>query len=334
MKKFLLEMLAIVLAAGALVALLDARRVFAQEEGNNHTGKRWYYLYKYAKQKKNAIDVLVLGNSHAYTGLLPEVLSKELGQRCFILASQGNRITDSYYMLEEALTVCKPKLLVIETYTIRDYRQRRLSGIDLNCQFQSFENRRNTWLKLKSTPFLFSVENAPYAWSQTLRNHSYLFDDPALVAYNWKHPAPPVYRDKEYLGRFIRFTSGLEEPTLERYRREGPPEDGAAMTVGADAEHSVRKILALCRKKGIKVMFLTIPMYHGHIAHPEALHANLAPVIGNYPWLDLQNPAYNDFFTPDCFENTYNANQHQTSTGAYKTSVLLARFILNDSRNK
>ncbi len=44
MKKFILEILTIVLAAGALVALLDARRVFAQEEGNNHTGKRWYYL--------------------------------------------------------------------------------------------------------------------------------------------------------------------------------------------------------------------------------------------------------------------------------------------------
>lgn len=334
MRRFILEILAIVLLAGGVVALLDARRVFAQEEGNNHTGKRWYYLYKYAKQKKNAIDVLVLGNSHAYTGLLPEVLSKELGRRCFILASQGNRITDSYYMLEEALTVCKPKLLVIETYTIRNYRQRQLSGIDLSCQFQSFENRRNTWLKLKSTPFLFSVDNAPYAWSQTLRNHSYLFDNPSLVSYNWKHPVPPAYRDKEYLGRFVRFTTGLEEPTLERYRREGPPEDGAAMTVGADAERSVQKILALCRKKGIKVMFLTIPMYHGHIAHPEALHANLAPVIGNYPWLDLQAPVYNDFFTPDCFENTYNANQHQTSTGAYKTSLLLARFILNDSRNK
>lgn len=334
MRRFILEILAIVLLAGGVVALLDARRVFAQEEGNNHTGKRWYYLYKYAKQKKNAIDVLVLGNSHAYTGLLPEVLSKELGRRCFILASQGNRITDSYYMLEEALTVCKPKLLVIETYTIRNYRQRQLSGIDLSCQFQSFENRRNTWLKLKSTPFLFSVDNAPYAWSQTLRNHSYLFDNPSLVSYNWKHPVPPAYRDKEYLGRFVRFTTGLEEPTLERYRREGPPEDGAAMTVGADAERSVRKILALCKKKGIKVMFLTIPMYHGHIAHLEALHANLAPVIGNYPWLDLQAPVYNDFFTPDCFENTYNANQHQTSTGAYKTSLLLARFILNDSRNK
>ena len=327
MKKFITEILAIVLAAGALVALLDARRVFAQEENNNHTGKRWYYLYKYGKQKRSAIDVLVLGNSHAYTGLLPEVLSEQLGRRTFLLASQGNRITDSYYMLEEALTVCKPKLLVIETYTIRDYRQRKMTGVDLSCQFQSFENRRNVWLKLKSTPTLFSVDNAPYAWSQTLRNHSYLFDNPALVSYNLKHPGAPVYKDKEYLGRFIRFTSGLEEATLERYRREGPPEDGAAMTVGEDAARSVRKILSLCRKKGIRVMFLTIPMYHEHIAHPEALHAHLAPVIGNCPWLDLQAPVYNDFFTPDCFENTYNANQHQTSTGAWKTSLLLARFI-------
>lgn len=99
------------------------------------------------------------------------------------------------------------------------------------------------------------------------------------------------------------------------------------MTVGADAARSTEKILRLCRKKGIRVMFLTIPMYHAHIAHPEALHANLAPVIGNTPWLDLQDPAYDEVFGPECFENTYKENQHQTSTGAYRTSLLLARFI-------
>lgn len=327
MKRFVLEILAITVLVCAAVAAIDSRRVFAQEDGNNHTGKRWFYLYKYGKQKKSGIDVLVLGNSHSYTGLLPEQLSQALGKRCFILASQGNRITDSYYMLEEALTVVKPKLLVVETYTIRDYSQRKLTGADLNCQFQSFENRRNFWLKLKSTPVLFSADNAPYAWSTTLRNHSYIFDNTKLLKYNLENPREPVYRDKEYLGRFIRFTSGLTEHTLERYRTEGAPEDGKSLTVGRDAMRSIEKIKSLCKKKGIRLIFLTIPMYHEHIANPKALHDNLAPVVGDYPWLFLQDPLYDSIFTPDCFEDTYKKNQHQTSTGAYRTSILLSEFI-------
>ncbi|MBO4447355.1 MAG: hypothetical protein J5764_04450 [Bacteroidales bacterium] len=327
MRRFLAEIFAAVAVIIGTVYLCDARRIFAQEESNNHTGKRWHYLYKYGKQKNGGIDVLILGNSHSYTGLLPENLSSYLGKRCFILASQGNRITDSYYMLEEALTVTKPKLLVIETYTIRDYKQREMKGIDLSCQFQSFENRRNSWLKLKSTPALFSVDNAPYAWSQTIRNHSYIFENRELLKYNLEHPKAPVYKDKDYLGRFIRFTEGLSSATLAKYTTDGPAEDGRDLTVGADAARSVEKIKALCRKKGIKLMFLTIPMYHQHICNPEALHENLAPCIGDSPWLDLQEHIYDEFFTPDCFEDTYNKNQHQTAQGAAKSSILLAQFI-------
>ena len=170
-------------------------------------------------------------------------------------------MTDCFYMLEEALTVVHPQLLVIETYPLADYKQKELSGISLSCQYQSFENRRNIWLKLKSTPALFSLDNAPFAWSRTLRNHSYIFEKQKLILHNFKNPPPPVYEDEEYLGRFISFTEGLTQATLDRYAAEGPPVDGKDMIVGKEAEQALARIRALCEEKGIRVMFLTIPMY-------------------------------------------------------------------------
>lgn len=327
MKRFVLEMLATLAVVICLVAVCDHRRVFAQEEDNNHTGKAWHYLYRYAEPDSGGIDVMILGNSHAYTGILPDLMTETLHKRSFILAAQGVYITDCYYMLEEALTVVHPQLLVIETYTLADYKQKELTGISLNSQFQSFENRKNVWLKLKSTPALFSLENAPFAWSRTLRNHSYLFDNTLLVLYNLKNPHPPVYENEEYLGRFVSFTSGLTQATLDRYDKEGPPVDGNDMTVGKEAEQALAKIRALCEKKGIRVMFLTVPMYHLHIQHRSGLEKNLATHIGDTPWLDLQYPGYDKIFTEDCFEDTYSPNQHQTVRGAYFTTSYLNAFI-------
>lgn len=320
---------ALILGAAAVIgviALCDSRRVFAQEEMNNHTGKSWHYLYKYA-QAKMPVDVLILGNSHAYTGIQPAHMSRMMGKRCFILASQGNYATDAYYMLEEALSIVKPKMVIVETYLIRDYKQRELSPADLNCQFQSFENRRNVKMKLKSTPELFAVDDIPYAWSATLRNHSYIFENRALLKYNLQHPQAPEYKDKEYLGRFVRFMKGLSEETMERYRTEGAPVDGAKMTVSEDARNAVSRIKALCKQKRVKLMFLTIPMYHEHITNAEALRSNLDPLVGDYAWLFLQAQAFDSYFTPDCFEDTYGENQHQTAGGALKTTDVLVDFI-------
>jgi len=330
---FVIESIAIFAVVIAVICVLDSRRVFSQEENNNHTGRRWNALYA-MKGKNNAADILVLGNSHAYCGLLPEVVEEITGLSCFILASQGNFVTDSYYMLEEALTLVKPKILVVETYLMRDYVQKEMTDGNLNCQFQSFENRRNFCLKLKSTPVLFSADNAPYAWSKTLRNHSYLFEKPDLVKFNLKHPESQLPKEKNYKGRFICFQNGLTDPVLERYKKEGPPVNGASMVVGEQARLYCRKIISLCQKNGIRVVFLTIPMYKEHISNVQTYHSNLSEAIGSSPWLDLQQSEFNQYFNENCFEDTYKQNQHQTSTGAYISSQILSQWLIQTFRKQ
>ena len=311
----------------AIICVIDKRRIFAYDESNNHTGKRWDYLYRY--EGRMCIDVLVLGNSHAYTGLLPEEMSRRLGKTCFILASQGNYLTDAYYMLKEALEVSLPELVVIETYLIREYDQKNLKAGDLICQIQSFDARRSRWQKFYSTFELFSFENAPYAWSSTLRNHSYIFDNVDQLRYNFAHPHPPKYPNELYLGRYIRFLTGIEQDILERYDNEGAPVDGREMTVSTDAFKAMEKISYLCKEKGIKVMFLTLPMYKDHVGNYAEWKRNLSGLIGryDYPWLDLQYDYNDEIFGPECFENTYRKNQHMTATGALRASALVSEYI-------
>ena len=325
---FCIECMTVLCTVIIIVCIIDKRRVFAYDESNNHTAKRWDYLYRY--ENKVPIDVMILGNSHAYTGLLPEDMSHSLGKTCFILASQGNFLTDAYYMLKEALEISSPKILIIETYLIREYRQKEMTAGDLTCQIQSFEARRNKYHKFNSTFKLFSLDNATYAWSSTLRNHSYIFDNTKQLKYNLMHPYPPKYPNDLYLGRYVRFLSGIEQPVLDRYKKEGAPVDGTEMTVSPDAFTAMEMISALCEEKGIKIMFLTLPMYKEHICNYSAWKRNLSELIEkyDYPWLDLQYNYNDDVFGPECFENTYRKNQHMTATGARRASGILSEYIV------
>lgn len=327
--KFVLEVLLVTVALVAVIVCCDFRRVFASDETNNHIGKKWHYLYQYARQGK-PVDILVIGNSHAYTGLRPEVIKDFTGLNCFLLAAPGVSQDDCSYMLEEALSIIQPRVVVLETYPINGYVQKNLSPGQLSDQFKSFDSRRNVRLKLKSMFRLFRPEDLPYAWSATLRNHDILFDDFPLFKYNLKHPDAPEYDPEEnYWGRFISFTTGLTEGTLNRYKTDGPPVDGSLIQPGPDAIHATERMLDMCREKIIPVMFLTIPMYHEHVKNAGEWHDNLRPLTGKTPWLDIQRPEFNSLFDPACFEDTYAANQHQTSRGAVKSSILLSQFLLD-----
>ena len=63
---FVLEALVAFAVVLVVLCLCDHKRVFASDELNNHTGKKWHYLYQYSAEKK-PIDMLIVGNSHAYT---------------------------------------------------------------------------------------------------------------------------------------------------------------------------------------------------------------------------------------------------------------------------
>ncbi len=323
--KFFLEFLAVIVATIAIIVACDARRVFAADESNNHVGKKWYYLYLYAKQHK-PIDILIIGNSHAYTGVLPERFKEQLNARCFVLAAPGVQMDDCSYMLEEALSIIRPQLVILETYPINGYVQKELNNQDLSDQFASFANRRNVRLKLASMFKLFRLDDIPFAWSATLRNHDIIFDNRLLLKYNRAHPSAPQYDPRqEYLGRFARFQTGLTEATLQRYKTEGAPVDGSTIKPGPDAMKATKRMVKMCRDRNIPVLFYTIPMYKEHVTNAERWHENLTPAVGNHYWLDLQ--LFSDNFGPECFEDTYQGNQHMSIPGADQATRVLIEFI-------
>lgn len=334
--RLIIKMTILTLIIGALILYSDKKGYFNPDETDNHTLRKWDSFYALIS-KRNKVDIMLFGNSHLYTGINPKNLSLTMGATSFVYASPGTNIADSYFGLKEAVKKCKPKLVVIETYGMNNFNPYTLKGGALSDQFKSFSARRDFSTKLVSTPCLFSADNYFYAWSTTIRNHDYIFTKKEQLEKNKtiiNNDKKRRKNEKLYLGRYVRFQSGIEKEILERYEKEGAPVDGKDYSYSRYTELYVKKIVEFCKKKDIELMFLTLPMYDKHISDYNIWQGKLAEVLDKFPikWLNLQKMPDYGGFDAFAFENTFSSNQHMTYQGSLLATYKLADFI-RDSLN-
>ena len=315
----------------SVVVYTDKKGYFEPDQSNNHTSRKWDSFYEFTK--KDTVDVVLVGNSHCYAGVNPKNLSAAIGATCFVLASPSTTIMDSYYCLKEALERTQPTVAIIETYGINNSVNHELTKGALSEQFKSYNARKNVPLKLSSMPVLFSPEYYVSAWSKTIRNHDFIFRDRKQLEINieiskQRHPK----KDKKlYLGRFVSFTTGIEDTTMAKYDSLGAPVDGTKREVNKENIHYVNKIIELCKQHNVIPVFVTLPMYYRHIEDYPTWKQTIASVLEptGAVWLDLQEPYDTTLFDRNCFENTYDENQHMTYTGSLRCAYKIAHFLVD-----
>ncbi len=313
----------------SIVMVLEWRQIFVEDSTNNHVDWKWDW-YGRLNRSNIPVDVLLVGNSHILTGLYPAVFNKQSGLSSYMLGAPGVGVADLYYVIEEAFRINKPSILVLETYAINDLEPFELEKGALNDQITSFRARKNNFSKFLSTFSLFHYHNYLIAWFDTFRNHNFIFTKPEQVVRNLKGDGPVRrVRDKLYLGQFARFQKGLSENTLKRYEDEGAPVDGADYRVSESSIKYTRKIAELCKENDVKLVFLTIPMYHEHVENYPMWKSSLSSHIKELSpyWLDLQAADLLEIYTPEAFQDTYSANQHLSNHGMKITAGILAQYI-------
>ncbi len=315
----------------AVIVYTDTKGYFEPDRSNDHTSRKWNAFYSFTDN--DTVDLVLVGNSHCYAGVNPKNLSEAIGANCFVLASPGTTIMDSYYCLEEALERTQPKVAIIETYGISNSVNHRLNLGSLSDQFKSYNARKNVKLKLASMPTLFSVENYAPAWSASIRNHDFIFHNREQIERNTKlnHQRASKKDKKLYLGRFVSFTTGIEDSTMMKYDSLGAPVDGTLREVNEENALFVNKIVELCKQHNVTPVFVTIPMYYRHIENYGAWKNTIASVIEptEVAWLNLQEPYDTIVFDKDCFENTYAQNQHMTFEGSVRSAYKIAHFMVD-----
>lgn len=73
--------------------------------------------------KRNTVDLLCVGSSHAYTSCDTEVYWNDFGIPAFCISGPGQPVSSAYYYLKEAFKTQKPRVVMLEAsrlYTHRD----------------------------------------------------------------------------------------------------------------------------------------------------------------------------------------------------------------------
>lgn len=271
------------------------------------------------------IDVLFLGTSHVINGVNPVQMYEDYGIASYNLGGHGNVLPVTYWELVNALDYCTPKCVIVDTFQLeKDYHY-----VDQMTEADTQGARDNAVGQLHEVLDSFPMSRNKLAAINDL------ISDPEIR--------------KEFLFDFIRYHSRWSELEADDYtnafRTEATSLMGAQMRMNADQRLDsfplikpsemmeqetngklyLRRILDLCRRKGIQAILVHIP----YAADPDYQRAaNSAQVIAD----EYEVPYLNLMYAEDLIDlySDLSSQTHLNVHGAYRVTDYLGKMLRND----
>jgi hypothetical protein len=273
----------------------------------------------------DSIDVLFIGSSSFNRGISPLVLWNKFGITSYVRANGEQSPEGLYYRFLEALNTQSPDVLILDGITllrhydyvkyephIRDYVDFNPMSIEKIMMIFELSQRGPQY----SIPSLvFPIIRYHTRWKE-IALIDFLPDQKSLFM-NAKGQNPTnVFEPQKF------------PPNYMHYRDEVLPID-------KDASMYYQRILALCNKKSIKVVFLTLPRKAWTISKTNAISEFASS--NQVPYLDLSYPEEIENAKLD-LDTDFFDNKHLNAKGSEKVSLvvgerLLEFFNLPDHRN-
>lgn len=254
-----------------------------------------------------SIDVLCMGSSHMWRGYDPITAYREYGIASYNFGCYYQKINTTLLFLQDAFRTQSPKLVVIDTFYCN-----RLKSDD------TFDGELYSTKKIS-----FSADKLRYlhdCFGNDFEKYLNYFVPLTAFHGNWTSLfAKPNGSDASDIE--LRDTFGFA--SSERTTPSHLPADTVAeqLSLGAEAEEILRRIITLCRANGAEPVFITIP-YEEAFAYSDAMRA----------FSELNDCAYLDLFEHieeiglDT-ETDFSDTSHLNSSGAEKIASFLGKYL-------
>ncbi len=242
----------------------------------NKTSQGCIQLVDFYGLDDNTVDVLFVGSSHVYYSFNTCRLYGQHGLASYLLASPGQPVWMSYYFLEEALKTQSPQLVVFDVCTL--YRKESDIGAASWPSLISMKPSLTKWKavcavneegsELDAVGAFLSFPYYHTRYSQLTRQD---YDNTQRVRYNGYKPDFRVI-SKEELAKW-------------GYIRHEKISQAKAITPRAEAY--LRKLIELCRQKGIPLLMVNAP--HANLTDEKKMAYNyVGGIAAEYgvPFLD------------------------------------------------
>lgn len=242
----------------------------------------WHDFYE-----QDNIDYLYLGSSHVYNDINPEVLDSLNDQNNFNMATDAQRIQESYYNLLEADKRYNIKKVYLELYyklstgVFGDYTD--TSSIkNAWCNIDYMKMGKAKW-KLVGTSQ--DVEHLPDTFLPFIRYREHLFEWQFYIVKQIEYKKTEDYINYKY---YVQNESGQHVEWREKgfnhtdyeyiprtWRTKLLPSD---MYITTDAIDYLKKTIEYCQKNGIEIILFSSPIWETEVMATENYDAYVESV--------------------------------------------------------
>lgn len=207
------------------------------------------------------VDVLFLGSSHVLNGINPLQLYLEHGITSYNMGKPGGMMTESYWMLMNALDYCTPKCVVVDLWALdRDYKY-----LDIMNGHEGKDEIRNSVSLLHT-----NMDIWPLSRTKIMAVRDLISSPEIRKEFLWDFTLYHERWSNLNAGDFLAISGGMggnfllgAEQRAELYLNPQilQAEDTMQILPGKSVcEDYLDKILAVCNERDIKVVLTFLPM--------------------------------------------------------------------------
>lgn len=281
-------------------------------------------LSDFYELEKGRVDLLCIGSSHVYYGINTCRLYDDYGIASYLLASPGQPVWLSYYLLEEALKTQEPKLVLLDIGTI--YRKEEDFGVYSWETLISMKPSATKWKAVQAVNWYGEEIDAAGAFFSFPYYHTRY----AALTYEDYHRTEQI-RYNGYKPEFTR----ISESELSKWEntaftgQESDTPSGEAEAITERAEHYLRKFIELCRDREIQLLLVNSP-FANLVEEKQAADNYIASIAEEYGVPLIEGNKYKEEMQIDFAEDLLDAS-HLNYYGSVKYTDYLAAWIAENS---
>ncbi len=260
--KFIIKVFIFILCLIPMTMIIGKKYSSASTENiiNGFNKKRFEDFYSLPK---NSLDMVFLGSSHSYCTFDPEIFDNKLNTNSFQLGMPLQHPDSTYYTLKEVLNYQKPKIVVMEVYWDLLKNDFELNQVKTLFQVLNNETLKDEYIKedfplsekikynvnvLKYQADYFAYKGNEY--NNKIKNKFNVKDKETK-----KQIGTEEYRSKGYVYSDYKMLQDEYNKTNQFKNL-----DGKNFEFSENQKYFLQKIINLCKKNNIELIFVTAPI--------------------------------------------------------------------------
>lgn len=264
------------------------------------------------KEKTDSMDVLFIGDSNFYRGVVPTEIWKKAGITSYVIGTPAQTIWQSYYLLKEALLYQKPKVVIYEVeqlYKKKTIKQDRL--------MHSIDGMKADSVRMEAVVDPVNGFSHNYIFAMQLDTIYKTFSKLKSIS-RPKEPVQPKYYKGYVLNlKVVPFQGDAD------FMNTNP----STLELDMDNMHYFETLITLCKDNGITLVLAKSPDA-AEWSYEKRRQLNAFASHYGLTFYDAHTDMKNE--TIDWAKDTYDGGDHLNVFGALKYSRELAVY-LNDN---